>query len=141
MAFDSIRGDEGETLDALGGWKHGDGISVPVEWPAIDWLILGGESGNGPDIRPCSIEWIREPLLFARELAPYRPAVFVKQVGSRPVHKVEANGFVEFKTSGRPAVRNNRVRVQLPLDGIRNRAGADPAEWSPDLRVREYPPD
>ena len=76
----------------------------------IHWVIVGGESG--PGARPANLLW------FARIVEQCDAAqvpVFVKQLGRRP----------EFPLG---------VRV------LRDRKGADPAEWPPELRRRELPP-
>ncbi len=80
---------------------------------AIQWVIIGGESGNGA--RPFHTEWARALIAQCREgdVAP-----FVKQLGSEAV----AAG-----------------RDQLSLLRMKDRAGGDPAEWPEDLRVREFP--
>lgn len=78
--------------------------------PQIDWVIVGGESG--PKARPCHREWIRN-IVVACKLNGV--ACFVKQVGSKPID-----------------MGNEPVRLE-------NRKGGDPAEWPPDLRVREFP--
>lgn len=49
----------------------------------IDWVIFGGESGNGA--RPCNVEWIRDGAQQCRE-AGVSP--FVKQLGSFLVTKL-----------------------------------------------------
>jgi protein gp37 len=48
--------------------------------PALDWVIVGGESG--PDARPCEIDWIRS-LVTQCDYA--QVPCFVKQFGSRPM--------------------------------------------------------
>jgi len=79
----------------------------------IDWVIVGGESG--PGARPCNIAWVRS---IVKQCQAANVPCFVKQIGSRPV-------TADFFANG--AFR--------PHD----RKGGDPAEWPPDLRVREFP--
>ncbi len=76
---------------------------------AIDWVVIGGESG--PGARPCETEWIRDIVQQCRVsgVAPY-----VKQLGSHAF-----DGYVKMK--------------------LKHPKGGDPAEWSEDLRVREFP--
>lgn len=86
----------------------------------IDWLIIGGESGNGS--RPCSVEWIRS---LVRQGQAAGVPTFVKQLGARPVEDIhDARGhYLGFQR----------------LDGITHPKGGDPAEWPDDLRVRQFP--
>lgn len=39
-------------------WDY-DSVSKPKYSPKIDWIIVGGESGNNKEIRPMQIEWAR----------------------------------------------------------------------------------
>ena len=96
----------------------------PVNWDqyllspmSLDgWIIVGGESRQGGHpARPFDIGWARSTIAQCR---PMRMAVFVKQIGS--------NAFSDMP----------EYRGQLLAD---DRAGADPAEWPEDLRVREFP--
>lgn len=50
--------------------------------PYLDWVIVGGESGNRA--RPCAIDWIDA---VAREVLASDTALFVKQLGSKPIVK------------------------------------------------------
>ncbi len=79
--------------------------------PAIklDWVVCGGESG--PGARVFRAEWAREIL---RQCRAADVPLFMKQMGA--------------------AFNDGRFTLKL-----RQRAGADPAEWPEDLRVREYP--
>lgn len=83
--------------------------------PGIDQVIVGGESSQGgAKARPFDIEWARSTV---RQCKAAGVAAFVKQVGSAP-----------FDTSW------------PEWDGkLKDRAGADPAEWPADLRVQEFP--
>lgn len=80
--------------------------------PAVDWIIVGGESG--PKARPMRLEWARQVVKDGRAAGA---AVFVKQLGRRPV---ELEGGRE---------------VLLDVGG----KGGDPDAWPADLRVREFP--
>jgi protein gp37 len=85
-------------------------VSLDPEWHvAIDWMIVGGESG--PEARPCDLAWIRS--IVAQCKAAGVPC-FVKQAGSRPV------------VDGQPLT-------------LHDRKGGDMWEWPEDLRVREMP--
>lgn len=78
---------------------------------AIDWVIVGGESGLGA--RPCQDIWIRDLVKQCREADV---PVFVKQLGS-------------FCFTG---------EYGLPVR-YRDRKGGDISEWPEHLRVREFP--
>ncbi len=90
------------------------------EWqqtmPALDWVIIGGESG--PGARPCDIQWIRS---IVRQCRGAGVACFVKQLGANPVAD-ENTSYIDWLT----------MRVRHPK-------GGDTAEWPEDLRVREFP--
>lgn len=81
----------------------------------LDWIVWGGESGHGA--RPCDVQWIRDGVTRCREagVPPY-----VKQLGARVIGEWH---------EGRPAGEHS----------LRDKKGADMAEWPEDLRVREWP--
>jgi protein gp37 len=83
---------------------------IRLDLAGIDWVVTGGESGG--KARPYDLNWARSVIeqCHAQGAAP-----FVKQLGSNP-----------FQYLG-------------PCGVKRDRAGADPAEWPEDLRVREFP--
>ena len=83
--------------------------SVELDLTGIDWLIVGGESGD--HARDFDIEWARSLREQCREA---EVAFFVKQLGASPVE----NGFpIEFRDSH----------------------GGNWNEWPEDLRIREFP--
>ena len=84
---------------------------------AVDWVICGGESG--PKARPCALQWVERIVGDCREAGV---PVFVKQLGARPV----APDYTPYAPQHKPLK-------------LRNRKGGDPAEWPPELRVREFP--
>lgn len=93
-------------------------IGGEAKWrpnPAVNWVIVGGESG--PGARPFDLAWPRS--IIAQCKAAVVP-VFVKQLGARP-----------FESAGDPDGG--------PLYGVRDRKGGDPDEWPYDVRVREFP--
>jgi len=75
----------------------------------LGWVAIGGESGHGA--RPFDIGWARGLIAQCR-LASV--ACFLKQLGASPFE------------NGKPL-------------SLRDRKGADPAEWPEDLRVRQLP--
>lgn len=77
----------------------------------IDWVIIGGESGNdtGPyHYRPCKIEWIEKIISDCREIGV---PVFVKQLGTHLAKQMK----------------------------LKDRHGGDIDEWPEHLRIREFP--
>ncbi len=79
---------------------------------AIDWVIVGGESGNAA--RPFDLAWAES----IRDQCRGRCAFFFKQAGSRP----------EITTAAGVA----------PVE-LKSRSGSDPEEWPDDLRIQEFP--
>ena len=84
---------------------------------SIDWVIIGGESGNQTGkwlYRPCEIEWIERIVSDLRREAPH-VKIFVKQLGT----------------------------FQSIVYGLKDKHGGDMAEW-PDsldhLKIREFIP-
>jgi protein gp37 len=104
-----------------------------LDLTGIDWIIVGGESGAGA--RPFHLEHAREIvracLYHCADCAPEerprlpadRPAVFVKQLGAKPVA-----GHVVFNGHA------NGINLSL-----RDRKGGNWDEWPADLRIREFP--
>jgi protein gp37 len=77
----------------------------------IDWVIVGGESGNDKGkyrYRPCEIEWIELIIEFCRLSGV---PVFVKQLGTHLAKKM----------------------------GLKDRHGGEWSEWPEHLRIRQFP--
>lgn len=85
----------------------------------IQWVIVGGESG--PHARRFDLGWAREIVAQCREAGV---AVFVKQLGARAVEEPD---------------RPRDAPLPFRALRLRDRAGADPAEWPDDLRVQQFP--
>ena len=81
-----------------------------VSGAALDWIIVGGESG--PNARPMQVPWARS---IVQQCKASGVACFVKQLGADPIW--EDGAFLN----------------------LAHRKGADMAEWPDDLRVREVP--
>jgi protein gp37 len=123
-AMTTLTGSDRQSLGRLEKLKEVDahirGMSVEPLWDrippdlldltGIDWLIVGGESGN-PDARPFDLAWARELRDTCQQQGV---AFFCKQLGRNPVE------------DGR--------RLKLS-----NKHGGDWEEWPEDLRVREFP--
>ncbi len=89
--------------------------------PALDWVIVGGESG--PGARPCDVEWLRSLVTQCRES---ETPIFVKQLGAR-IRWGKLGGDLGSAMDSRVA------------GGVTHSKGADPTEWPEDLRVQEFP--
>jgi protein gp37 len=77
----------------------------------IDWVIVGGESGNESGkyrYRPCEIEWIEN---IVTQCQINEIPVFVKQLGTHLAKKM----------------------------GLKDRHGGDMNEWPEHLRIRQFP--
>lgn len=89
------------------------------ERPALDWIIVGGESG--PGARRFDVAWARTVIDQCRAAGV---AVFVKQLGAEPT------------TDARTA---RKADEWIGLSLLKDHKGGDPSEWPADLRVQEYP--
>ena len=88
---------------------------------AIDWCIVGGESG--PGARPFNLAWAESLLEQCKQAGV---AFFMKQIGSDP----------RFSC----AQINERERKGMYEKGYkRDSKGGDMSEWPEHLRVREFP--
>lgn len=110
---------------------------------AIDWVIVGGESG--PKARMCDPDWINrivEQCFFSNV------PVFVKQMGQNCVTRNDSFGCEEEFPGNFPEESN----VEHDIYGFReedqgadcrvhfsDKKGGDPDEWPPALRVRQFP--
>ena len=93
----------------------------------LDWVVCGGESG-GPKARPMHVEWVNKLRLDCEKAGvPF----FMKQLGAAFVD--EKNGIAGAGLKVDPDV------ACMVSRRLRDRAGADMAEWPEDLRVREWP--
>jgi protein gp37 len=84
----------------------------------VNWIITGGESKQKKDSipRPYNLAWTLD---LIDQGAEYGVPVFVKQLGSRPI------GTTDWQ--------------RRACQAIRHRKGENPDEWSPELRVRQFP--
>jgi protein gp37 len=110
VALDCLRGAPDWPRDVLRGTSTSkDGQPVPGTG-AVDWVIVGGESG--PKARPMVLGWAKE---IVRQCQAAGVPVMVKQLGAKPT---------------------NREGVPHP---ITDRKGGNMADWPEVLRVREFP--
>lgn len=105
-------------------------LMPPGSRSRIDWVIIGGESG--PGARPCNVDWIRS---IVRQCKVAEVPCFVKQLGSAPVRSWNS---AEVTAGLYPTDMGPRGRKPEPMI-LTHSKGGDPAEWSEDLRVRQFP--
>jgi protein gp37 len=120
-------------LPEVPGHALNDGCSESAAARKGLWIIVGGESDQrGHEARIFDLAWARSTIKQCRQAAV---PVFVKQLGSYPVsERVECDGDGNYAAHLSPEHPAGRVGLVL-----RDRAGADPAEWPADLRVQEFP--
>ena len=95
---------------------------APIDWKpgsldGISWLIQGGESG--PGARPFDVAWARST---RDQCKAFGVAFFLKQYGARPLQSLPGD-----------------FRAQPLFPPLKDRKGGLMEEWSPDLRIREFP--
>ena len=120
--------DQVDALAGVGGGPFAMLFGYGEKRAALDWVIVGGESG--PGARPCDVAWIRS---IVEQCKSAGVPVFTKQVGSRPV----SFATVDF---GPPENRTYDMQSQMYHYRLADRKGGDTEEWSEDLRVRQFPP-
>lgn len=106
-------------------------LGEPDVKSAIDWCIVGGESG--PKARPCNLKWIYDVVDQCEQAGV---ACFVKQVGANSY-------FCDYQhdapVSSPDAVVNCYGDSCSQLT-ITHPKGGDPAEWGTRIRdVRQFP--
>jgi len=123
----------GQACGACFDAKQGNGGPLPS---ALDWVIVGGESGNGA--RPFRLKWASE---VRKQCLDAGVACFIKQLGARPCisEKTWRSHTSQFPLlspkSEDPSLKDAGL-VQLKLNDTK---GGDWSEWPPGLRVREFP--
>jgi protein gp37 len=96
------------------------GCRISTLQSAIDWVIVGGESGSGA--RLCDTDWIYS---IVEQCQSSRVPVFVKQMGSKVM--------CECRTPEHPAW--DELGPIYRISG----KGGDMQQWPERLRVREFP--
>lgn len=97
---------------ALGPLKLTEAIDSEGLFSVPEWVITGGESG--PGARPYEVEWAHSLIMSS----PVDTAVFVKQLGARPLD------------AGRP--------MSHPLQRL-DPAWTTPSHWPASLQVQQFP--
>lgn len=118
-------------LDALRGFgmrpSPATGVLIETNTAALNWVVFGGESGHGA--RPCAIEWIRSGVEQCREAGA---AAYVKQLGAYVVSEERTADAEDQRALGLSSKWAWRAR-------LKDKKGADMAEWPEDIRVRQWP--
>jgi hypothetical protein len=81
-----------------------------INLTGIDWVITGGESGNG--VREFDLQWARSLQLSAKR---YGAAFFMKQLGSEPMENGSPFPILYPQESGKQD-RHGRSVVNFPVD-------------------------
>jgi protein gp37 len=100
----------------------------------IDWVIVGGESGHGA--RPCHVEWVRSIVV---QCGAADVACFVKQLGAMVLWDGCQGGYGDGPSNCWPEGTKRTDFAGNWRVWLRDGKGGDPAEWSEDLRVRQFP--
>lgn len=114
--FSAIEAD-GYRIDAIRGGIHDDENGListgGKDVPALDWIIIGGESHQDKKrARPFDIAWARSLIRDAQDEG--HSAIYVKQLGSNPV--------------------DGETPLVIP-----GRKSDEPALWPEDVRIQQYP--
>lgn len=116
--------------------------SLRVSHIGLDWVIIGGESGNGA--RDCEVAAIES---LITQCADAGVACFVKQLGKRPVFRSKLERLVfSFDRDAAAAYGAEQGRIYGPgvaelvaRGGLKHPKGGDISEWAKHLRVRQFP--
>ena len=106
--------------------RHSRGIGCPSCDSGLDWIIVGGESG--PGARPFDIHWARSTVGQCKAAGV---AVFVKQLGSKPMYRSHGDNDPRHLFNGLQDLYCNGRALSAK--------GGDISEWPHDLRFREMP--
>lgn len=107
---------------------------------AIDWVIVGGESGHRA--RPFEFDWARSVVSQCREASV---ACFLKQMGANPHGEWTGdNAPTVHVTDLTGAGERERVELHRHKNGrwkLRDRKGGTPSEWPAGDWPRQFPGD
>lgn len=126
-----LLGLRGGTFDAMTGCGDRERLTEWEDTPSLDWVIVGGESGNSA--RPFAIEWARSLMQQCQRAGT---AFFLKQLGAM----VSTDNVDDVADLWGHLDEVDPGTIALPVQrSLRDRKGGDITEWPTDLRVREFP--
>jgi hypothetical protein len=108
----------------------------------IEWIIAGGESTQGAGkARPFDLAWARSAVAQCKAAGV---PVFVKQLGSNAQEiayptNVGESEKARWHSDGWTSIHEGTSTHWRKYYRLKERAGADPAEWPEDLRVQCFP--
>jgi len=105
-------------------------VIPPEALDQLDWIIVGGESGQ--HARPCSIEWVRS---IRNQCSAAGVAFYFKQAGAKPFFDATPSIHDGW---GRWAAKCEIVNGHW-WPQFAHPKGGDPSEWPEDMRVRQWP--
>lgn len=138
-----------ESVNLMPWLPSSDGFVASPEGPvhvrdggaAIDWVIVGGESGRGA--RTCWTKWIQR---IVDQCVLVRVPAFVKQVGSKVVEDCNPPQDSYTLPANHTQAQEEQFVADLGryLENIRyleteDSKGGDMHEWPESLRVRQFP--
>lgn len=103
-------------------------IAKLPEYPGVNWVIVGGESG--PKAREFHMPWVRS---IVRQCGEASVACFVKQLGAS-AWSANRTDHVDARQFGSVDVAAEPLRMWL-----QDSHGGDMSEWPSDLRIRQFP--
>lgn len=98
---------------------------------ALDWIVVGGESGARDKVRWFDVAWARSTVADCKAAGV---PVFVKQLGTNPYELGIALKHLPGHEDGERYFQPHRHALALE-----HPKGGDMAEWPEYLRVREFP--
>lgn len=111
----------------------GNGTITHVPWlTVLDWLIVGGESGS--DARPCQPEWLEWAINQCRGAGT---PVFNKQLGA--FCRTSNANLHDWPEGTGLAAADDLEGFASARVLLKHPKGGDPAEWPPELNIRELP--
>jgi protein gp37 len=120
--------------------RDGSGTVLTTRRRALDWVIVGGESGI--NARPLQLEWVRS---LVQQCKAAGAPVHVKQLGQFVLDDGMSSPGQHWPITTvreeNPAYRFSTDQEPPPAFVIRlkDRKGGSWKEWPADLRVREFP--